>query len=58
MFGDKKKYPSPYRALDTFKTCLSLSRHNSQALERTNFIELVKSDQCVELVGRFLSGER
>ena len=58
MFGDKNKYPSPYRALDTFKICLNLSRHNAQILERTNFIELVKSDQCVELVGRFLNGER
>ena len=58
MFGDKNKYPSPYRALDTFKTCLSLSRHNAQTLERANFIQLVKSDQCKELVGRFLSGER
>ena len=58
MFGNKKKYPSPYRALDTFKICLSLSRHNAQALERTNFIELVKSEQCIELVGRFLNGER
>ena len=58
MFGNKKKYPSPYRALDTFKICLSLARHNAQAFERTNFIELVKSDQCKELVGRFLNGER
>ena len=58
MFGDKNKYPSPYRALDTFKICLKLSRHNAQMLERANFIELVKSDQCVELVGRFLKGER
>ena len=58
MFGDKKKYPSPYRALDTFKICLSLARHTAQAFERTNFIELVKSDQCKELVGRFLNGER
>ena len=58
MFGDKNKYPSPYRALDTFKICLSMARHNAQALERANFIELVKSDQCIELVGRFLKGER
>jgi 3-hydroxyacyl-CoA dehydrogenase/enoyl-CoA hydratase/3-hydroxybutyryl-CoA epimerase/enoyl-CoA isomerase len=58
MFGDKNKYPSPYRALDTFKICLSLHRNNAQTLERTNFIELVKSDQCKELVRRFLNGER
>jgi len=58
MFGDKNKYPSPYRALDTFKICLSLSRHNAQALERTNFIQLVKTEECKELVGRFLNGER
>ena len=58
MFGDKNKYPSPYRALDTFKTCLSLSRHNAQTLERANFIQLVKTDECKELVGRFLRGER
>lgn len=58
MFGDKNKYPSPYRALDTFKICLSLSRHNAQALERTNFIQLVKTKECKELVGRFLGGER
>ena len=58
MFGDKNKYPSPYRALDTFKICLSLSRHNAQTLERANFIQLVKTDECKELVGRFLRGER
>ena len=58
MFGDKNKYPSPYRALETFKTCLGLHRHTSQDVERKAFIPLVKSDQCKELVGRFLSGER
>ena len=58
MFGDKNKYPSPYRALDTFKICLHLNRHNAQLLERTNFIQLVKTEECRELVGRFLSGER
>ena len=58
MFGDKNKYPSPYKALDTFKYCLTLHRHMSQQEERKAFIPLVKSDQCKELVGRFLSGER
>ena len=58
MFGDKNKYPSPYKALETFKKCLSLHRGMSQLEEREAFIPLVKSDQCKELVGRFLSGER
>jgi len=58
MFGDKNKYPSPYRALDTFKRCLTLHRGMSQLEEREAFIPLVRSDECKELVGRFLSGER
>ena len=58
MFGDKNKYPSPYRALETFKTCLSLDRNTSLDTERKAFIPLVKSDQCKDLVGRFLKGER
>ena len=58
MFGDKNKYPSPYKALDTFKYCLTLHRYMSQKEERKAFIPLVKSDQCKELVGRFLKGER
>ena len=58
MFGDKNKYPSPYRALDTFKYCLTLHRHMSQQEERKAFIPLVRSDECKELVGKFLSGER
>jgi 3-hydroxyacyl-CoA dehydrogenase/enoyl-CoA hydratase/3-hydroxybutyryl-CoA epimerase/enoyl-CoA isomerase len=58
MFGNKNKYPSPYKALDTFKYCLTLHRHMSQQEERKAFIPLVRSDQCKELVGRFLNGER
>ena len=58
MFGDKNKYPSPYKALDTFKYCLTLHRHMSQQEERKAFIPLVRSDECKELVRRFLSGER
>ena len=58
MFGDKNKYPSPYKALDTFKRCLTLHRHRSQQEERKAFISLVRSDECKELVGRFLRGER
>ena len=58
MFGQKDKYPSPYKALETFKTCLGLHRHMSQIEERKAFIPLVKSEQCKELVSRFLSGER
>ena len=58
MFGDKNKYPSPYKALDTFKRCLTLHRGMSQLEEREAFIPLVRSDQCKELVGRFLRGER
>ena len=58
MFGDKNKYPSPYRALETFKTCLGLDRRMSLEEERKAFIPLVKSDQCKELVERFLRGER
>ena len=58
MFGQKDKYHSPYKALETFKTCLNLHRNMSQKEERKAFIPLVKSKQCKELVGRFLSGER
>ena len=58
MFGDKNKYPSPYKALETFKKCISLHRNMAQKEEREAFIPLVKSDQCKELVGRFLNGER
>ena len=58
MFGDKNKYPSPYKALETFKKCISLHRNMSQQEERKAFIPLVKSDQCKEFVGRFLNGER
>ena len=58
MFGDKNKYPSPYKALETFKKCIGLHRNMAQKEEREAFIPLVKSDQCIELVGRFLNGER
>jgi 3-hydroxyacyl-CoA dehydrogenase/enoyl-CoA hydratase/3-hydroxybutyryl-CoA epimerase/enoyl-CoA isomerase len=58
MFGDKNKYPSPYKALDTFKRCLTMHRGMSQLEEREAFIPLVRSNECKELVGKFLSGER
>tara|TARA_R110002020_G_scaffold32681_2_gene100246 strand:- start:4838 stop:5716 length:879 start_codon:yes stop_codon:yes gene_type:complete len=58
MFGHKDKYPSPYRALETFKFCLGVYRNIAQQEERKAFIPLVKSDQCKELVERFLNGER
>ena len=58
MFGDKNKYPSPYKALETFKKCINLHRKMAQKEERDAFVPLVKSDQCKELVGRFLNGER
>ena len=58
MFGDKYKYPSPYKALSTFKKSLRLSRDDSQAIERESFIELVKTPECQDLVQRFLNGER
>ena len=58
MFGNKDKYPSPYKALETFKLCLGVYRNIAQQEERKAFIPLVKSDQCKELVERFLNGER
>ena len=58
MFGDKNKYPSPYKALETFKKCIGLQSHLAQKEEREAFIPLVRSDQCKELVGKFLRGER
>jgi 3-hydroxyacyl-CoA dehydrogenase/enoyl-CoA hydratase/3-hydroxybutyryl-CoA epimerase/enoyl-CoA isomerase len=58
MFGRKDKYPSPYKALDTFKAVLEAHRPEANALERKAFISLVKSDECKELVARFFNGER
>jgi 3-hydroxyacyl-CoA dehydrogenase/enoyl-CoA hydratase/3-hydroxybutyryl-CoA epimerase/enoyl-CoA isomerase len=58
MFGDKYKYPSPYKALSTFKRSIRLNRNDSLDMERESFIELVKTPQCQDLVRRFLNGER
>ena len=58
MFGSRDKYPSPYRAIELFKKSLRLTRGGSLHLEREAFIELVKTEESKELVGRFLSGER
>jgi len=58
MFGSRDKYPSPYRAIELLKKSLSLTRGGSLDLEREAFIELVKTEESREVVGRFLSGER
>lgn len=58
MFGNSRKYPSPFKALDTFKRAIRLNRDDSQDLEREAFIELVKTPECQDLVQRFLNGER
>ena len=58
MFGDPNKYPSPYKALGVLKKTRTLSRDESLELEREAFISLVRSDECRELVQKFLNGER
>ena len=58
MFGDKNKYPSPYIALRVFKDCVKLARRESLMLEVDAFCDLVGTDECRELVQRFLNGER
>jgi 3-hydroxyacyl-CoA dehydrogenase/enoyl-CoA hydratase/3-hydroxybutyryl-CoA epimerase/enoyl-CoA isomerase len=58
MFGDPNKYPSPYKALETLKKSRTLYRDESLELERKAFIQLVRSDECRELVQKFLNGER
>ena len=58
MFGVSNKYPSPFKALEVLKKTRKMNRDESLELEREAFIKLVKTDECVELVGRFLSGER
>ena len=58
MFGDPNKYPSPYKALGVLKKTRTMSRDESLELEREAFISLVRSDECRELVQKFLNGER
>lgn len=58
MFGDPDKYPSPYRALEVLKKTRTMCRNESLEMEREAFIPLVKSDECRELVQKFLNGER
>jgi hypothetical protein len=58
MFGDPNKYPSPYKALEALKKSRTLYRDESLELERETFIPLVRSDECRELVRKFLNGER
>ena len=58
MFGDPNKYPSPYKALETLRKSRTLYRDESLELEREAFIPLVRSDECRELVQKFLNGER
>jgi len=58
MFGDPNRYPSPYKALETLKKSRTLYRDESLELERKAFIQLVRSDECRELVQKFLNGER
>ena len=58
MFGDPSRYPSPYKALEVLKRTRTLGREESLELERKAFIPLVRSDECRELVQKFLNGER
>ena len=58
MFGNPNKYPSPYKALEVLKKTRTMYRHESLEMERETFIPLVRSDECRELVQRFLNGER
>ncbi len=58
MFGDPNKYPSPYKALEVLKKTRTMHRHESLEMERKAFIPLVRSDECRELVQKFLNGER
>ena len=58
MFGLKDKYPSPYTALRVFKDCLKMGRREALMIEIDAFCDLVQTDECRELVGRFLNGER
>jgi len=58
MFGDPNKYPSPYKALEALEKSRTLYRDESLELERETFIPLVRSDECRELVRKFLNGER
>ena len=58
MFGDPNKYPSPYKALEVLKNTRTMYRHESLEMEREAFIPLVRSDECRELVQKFLNGER
>ena len=58
MFGDPNKYPSPYKALEVLKKTRTMNRDESLEMERKAFIPLVRSDECRELVQKFLNGER
>ena len=58
MFGDPNRYPSPYKALEVLKETRTMNRDESLELERKAFIPLVRSDECRELVQKFLNGER
>jgi len=58
MFGIKDKYPSPYIALRVFKDCLKMNRREALMIEVDAFCDLVQTDECRELVGRFLGGEK
>lgn len=55
MFGDPSRYPSPYKALEVLKRTRTLGRDESLELERKAFIALVRSDECRELVQKFLN---
>ena len=58
MFGDPNKYPSPYKALEVLKETRTMYRNESLEMERKAFIPLVRSNECRELVQKFLNGER
>jgi len=58
MFGDPNKYPSPYKALEVLNKTRTMNRDESLEMERKAFIPLVRSDECRELVQKFLNGER
>jgi 3-hydroxyacyl-CoA dehydrogenase/enoyl-CoA hydratase/3-hydroxybutyryl-CoA epimerase/enoyl-CoA isomerase len=58
MFGDPNKYPSPYKALEVLKETRTMYRDESLEMERKAFIPLVRSNECRELVQKFLNGER
>ena len=58
MFGDPNKYPSPYKALEVLKETRTMYRNESLKMERKAFIPLVRSNECRELVQKFLNGER